>query len=44
MVRHAPPLAFRALKPTAWAGRAPTPRPASDIFFEKLPQFLGGGK
>ncbi len=29
------------LQRTVWAGRAPTHAPPSDIFFKKLPQFLG---
>jgi hypothetical protein len=33
-----------ALKRTAWAGRGPHPAPRLALSFQKLPQFLGGGK
>jgi len=41
-VRHAAPLARRTGERPAWAGRAPTRAPPSDIFFEKTAAIFRG--
>ncbi len=43
-VRHAPPLAGSASKPTAWAGRGPHPAPRLALFFKKTAVIFRGRK
>ena len=40
----APPLAFRASKPTAWAGRGPHPAPRLALYFQKTAEIFRGRK